>query len=40
MAKRIRERGEELLHTEVMDTGNTISKTVRRGRLVTDILPP
>ncbi len=26
MAKRIRERGEELLHTEVMDTGNTISK--------------
>ena len=26
MARRIRERGEELLHTEVMDTGNTISK--------------
>jgi betaine-aldehyde dehydrogenase len=26
MAKRIRERGEELLNTEVMDTGNTISK--------------
>jgi acyl-CoA reductase-like NAD-dependent aldehyde dehydrogenase len=26
MAKRIRERGEELLHTEVRDTGNTISK--------------
>src|SRR4051812_20001603 len=26
MAKRIRERGEELLHTEVMDTGNTITK--------------
>src|ERR1700753_985518 len=26
MAKRIRERGEELLHTEVQDTGNTISK--------------
>src|ERR1700704_2101807 len=26
MAKRIRERGEELLHTEVLDTGNTIAK--------------
>src|SRR6266568_6250387 len=26
MAKRIRERGEELLHTEVIDTGNTITK--------------
>src|SRR5262247_4523013 len=26
MAKRIRERGEELLHTEVRDTGNTITK--------------
>jgi betaine-aldehyde dehydrogenase len=26
LAKRIRERGEELLHTEVQDTGNTISK--------------
>jgi acyl-CoA reductase-like NAD-dependent aldehyde dehydrogenase len=26
VAKRIRERGEELLHTEVMDTGNTITK--------------
>jgi acyl-CoA reductase-like NAD-dependent aldehyde dehydrogenase len=26
VAKRIRERGEELLHTEVIDTGNTISK--------------
>jgi acyl-CoA reductase-like NAD-dependent aldehyde dehydrogenase len=26
MAKRIRERGEEFLNTEVMDTGNTISK--------------
>ena len=26
LAKRIRERGEELLHTEVMDTGNTITK--------------
>src|SRR3954453_16081499 len=26
LAKRIRERGEELLHTEVVDTGNTITK--------------
>src|SRR5215468_2733434 len=26
MAKRIRERGEELLRTEVIDTGNTITK--------------
>src|SRR3954471_10234039 len=26
MAKRIRERGEELLHTEVMDTGNAVAK--------------
>jgi acyl-CoA reductase-like NAD-dependent aldehyde dehydrogenase len=26
VAKRIRERGQELLHTEVIDTGNTITK--------------
>src|SRR5262249_62281282 len=26
VAKRIRERGQELLHTEVIDTGNTINK--------------